>query len=79
MWQWIQSGPDWNQILLFFRGSGLDPNPVLLEDADQDLNLVLPFQIIWGQNQHLLFGIHLNLGTKNAPVFTRTFFGGVFA
>ena len=49
-WQRIRSGPDRIQILLFFRGSGLDPNPVLSEDADQDLNVVLPFQIIWGQN-----------------------------
>ena len=42
-WQRIRSGPVWFQILLFFSGSGSDPNPVLLEDADQDLNLALPF------------------------------------
>ena len=28
-----------------------DLGPVLLEDADQELNLALPFQVIWGQNQ----------------------------
>ena len=40
-WQRIRSGPD--RILLFFCRSGSDPNPVLLGDADQDLNLALPF------------------------------------
>ena len=38
-----RTGPDRIQILLFFRGSGSDPNPVLFGDADQDLNLALPF------------------------------------
>ena len=42
----VATDPDRIQILLFFGGSGSDPNPVLLEDADQDLNLALPFQII---------------------------------
>ena len=31
-----------------------DLDPVLLEDADQELNLALPLQVIWGQNQHYI-------------------------
>ena len=37
----------------------MDPDPVLLEDADPDLNFALPPQIIWGQNQHLWYSPEL--------------------
>ena len=48
-----------------------DLDPVLFEDAAQELNLALPFQVIWGQNQlyitqrpYFFFGLHLNFGKK---------------
>ena len=58
-----------------------DLDPVLLEDADQKLNLALPFQVIWRQSQHYItqrpfffFWSPPKFWQKNAPIFSEDFF-----
>ena len=78
----VATNPKLTQISVFFS---LDPDTVLLEYADPDLNLARLPQIIWGQNQHYIlrrpyyfylnfFGLHPNFGRKNVPILSEELF-----
>ena len=76
-WQRIRSGPDRIQILLFFRGSG--SSFIRRCESGSEFGFALPNNLETKSALHsaktfLSFGLHLNFGRKNAPIFSEDFF-----